>query len=110
MSAVKITFVEVDGTERIIEDAEIGETMMQVAQANGIAGILGECGGGCACGTCHIYVDPEWQSVIGEPDDVEDMTLDMVFETRKPNSRLCCQIDVSEQMDGLRVTVAPESL
>ncbi len=110
MSAVKITFVEVDGTERVIEDAEIGETMMQVAQANGIEGILGECGGGCACGTCHVYVDSEWQSVIGEPDDVEDMTLDMVFETRKPNSRLCCQINVTEQMDGLRVTVAPESL
>ena len=110
MSAVKITFVECSGTEKVVEQAEVGSTMMQIATANGIDGILGECGGGCACGTCHVYVEPEWQDVVGGPDDVEDMTLDMVFETRKPNSRLCCQITVSEEMDGLRVIVAPETL
>lgn len=110
MSEVKITFVDCRGTEKVVEDARVGETMMQIATANGIDGILGECGGGCACGTCHIYIDPEWHHVVGAPDDVEDMTLDMVFETRKPTSRLCCQITVSEKMDGLRVVVAPESL
>ncbi len=110
MSDIKITFVECNGSEKTIKDAEAGETIMQVATANGIEGILGECGGGCACGTCHIYIDPEWSQVVGEPDDVEDQTLDMVYETRKPTSRLCCQVTVNEQMDGLRVTVAPESL
>ena len=110
MSVVKITFVERSGAEKVVEDAEIGDNMMQVATANGIDGILGECGGGCACGTCHIYIDPEWQDVVGPADDVEDMTLDMVSETRKPTSRLCCQIKVSEAMDGLRVVVAPEAL
>ncbi|MDY6921895.1 MAG: 2Fe-2S iron-sulfur cluster-binding protein [Pseudomonadota bacterium] len=110
MSEVTITFVDINGEEQVIKDAEVGETMMQVATANNVEGILGDCGGGCACGTCHVYVDPEWQSVVGEPDDVEDMTLEMVFDARKPNSRLCCQITVSEQLDGLKVTVAPESL
>lgn len=110
MSAVKITFVETSGVEKVVENVDVGDNIMQVATANGISGILGECGGGCACGTCHIYVDPDWHGVVGEPNDVEDMTLDMVFETRKPTSRLCCQITVSEQMDGLRVAVAPETL
>lgn len=110
MNEIKITFVDSHGIEKVIHDARIGETMMQVATANGIDGILGECGGGCACGTCHIYIDPQWQSVVGPPDDVEDMTLDMVFETRKPTSRLCCQIRINKNMDGLRVVVAPESL
>ncbi len=110
MGAVKITFVDSTGTEKVVEDADVGDSMMQIATANGVTGILGECGGGCACGTCHIYVDAAWQDVVGAPDDIEDMTLDMVYETRQPNSRLCCQITVSEQMDGLRVTVAPESL
>lgn len=109
MSEVKITFVEPDGNEHVIEDADVGVSMMEVAKANNVVGILGDCGGGCACATCHVYVDPEWQDVVGEPDDIEDMTLDMVSDIRKPTSRLCCQIAVSEQMDGLRVTVAPDS-
>jgi len=110
MSVVKITFVECSGTEKVVEDAAVGDTMMQVATSNGIEGILGECGGGCACGTCHIYIDPEWHSIVGAADDIEDMTLDMVSETRKPTSRLSCQIKVSAEMDGLRVIVAPEAL
>lgn len=110
MSEITVTFVEINGTEKVIKDAGVGENIMQVATANEVEGILGECGGGCACGTCHIYVDPEWEGVIGGPNDVEDMTLDMVFETRKPNSRLCCQIELTEDMNGLRVMVAPESL
>lgn len=110
MSAVKIIFVDVSGNEKVVADAGIGETMMQVAMNNDIEGILGECGGGCACGTCHVYVDDNWQEVLGEPDEVEDMTLDMVYETRKSNSRLCCQVIINESMDGVKVTVAPESL
>lgn len=109
MSEIRITFIERNGHEKTIENAKVGETIMQVATAHGIDGILGECGGGCACGTCHIYVEDDWQTVVGSADDIEDMTLDMVYETRKPTSRLCCQIILNEQMNGLRVQVAPES-
>lgn len=109
MSEIRITFIECNGDEKTIENAKVGETVMQVATDHGITGILGECGGGCACGTCHIYIDDNWQNVVGNADDIEDMTLDMVYETRKPTSRLCCQITLSEQMNGLRVQVAPES-
>ena len=110
VTEVKITFVECSGEEKVVDNANVGDTIMQVATSAGVNGILGECGGGCACGTCHIYVDPEWQSVVGDADDIEDMTLDMVYETRKPTSRLCCQITINENMDGLRVMVAPETL
>lgn len=110
MSEIKVTFIEKNGTEVVIDDAAVGDNVMQIATANGIDGILGECGGGCACGTCHVYVDPDWQEVVGGPDDIEDMTLEMVYETRQPNSRLCCQITLTEQMNGLKVTVAPETL
>ncbi|GAB3102798.1 2Fe-2S iron-sulfur cluster binding domain-containing protein [Aestuariicella hydrocarbonica] len=107
MSGVTITFVEPDGTEKIIEDAVVGESLMNVAKDNGVEGIWGDCGGGCACGTCHVYVDEKWQDVVGKPDDIEEMTLDMVTEAQQDNSRLCCQIQVSPELDGVRLTVVP---
>lgn len=110
MSEIKITFIEPSGAEKVIEDADDGLTMMEVAKAHGVEGILGDCGGGCACATCHVYVDPDWQAVVGEPDEIEDMTLDMVSDIRKPGSRLCCQITVGEELNGLRVTVAPDAV
>jgi len=109
MSAVKIIFVESSGAEKVVADAAVGDSLMQVATSNGVQGILGECGGGCACGTCHIYIDQDWHEVVGAADDVEDMTLDMVGDTRRPTSRLCCQVTIREEMDGLRVIVAPEA-
>ena len=108
MSGIKITFVELDGTEKLIADADEGESLMELAKANGVEGILGDCGGGCACATCHVYVDREWMDVVGKPDEIEDMTLDMAGEVYKDNSRLCCQLTVSPELDGLRVTVAPQ--
>ncbi len=107
MSDIKVIFVEADGTEKTVTDAPVGESMMEVAKANGIIGILGDCGGGCACGTCHVYVDADWQEVVGGPDDIEEMTLDMVSVVHQANSRLSCQIKLTSEMDGLRVTVAP---
>lgn len=107
MSAIKITFVQANGSEKTINDGVVGESLMELAKANGVDGILGDCGGGCACATCHVYVAPEWQEKVGKPDDIEDMTLDMVSDIRKPGSRLCCQISVSQELDGLRVEVAP---
>jgi 2Fe-2S ferredoxin len=107
MSGITITFVEADGNEKVIEDAVEGETLMELARANGVEGILGDCGGGCACATCHVYVDPDWMEAVGKPDDVEDMTLDMAGDVYKSNSRLCCQISARGNLDGLRVIVAP---
>lgn len=108
MSSVTVTFVQPDGSEKIVDDAVVGESLMNVAKDHNIEGILGDCGGGCACGTCHVYVDPQWQAVVGAPDDVEDMTLDMVAaDAMQPNSRLCCQVVVKPEMDGLKVVVAP---
>lgn len=104
---IKITFVQMDGVEKVIEDATPGESLMELAKANGVDGILGDCGGGCACATCHVYVDPEWMATVGAPDDIEEMTLDMVADVHKPNSRLSCQVRVSPALDGLRMTVAP---
>ena len=107
MDKVKVTLVERDGTEVTIEDAAIGESLMVVAKGRGVDGILGECGGGCACATCHVYIEPEWQEVVGPPDVLEEMTLDGVAHIVQDNSRLGCQILLSEEMDGLRVLVAP---
>lgn len=107
MGAIKVTFVQMDGVEKTITDGEVGESLMELAKANGVAGILGDCGGGCACATCHVYVEPDWMKVVGQPDDIEGMTLDMVSEVYKPNSRLCCQIRLKPEMDGLRMAVAP---
>jgi 2Fe-2S ferredoxin len=106
MSEIKIIFIETDGTEKIVENAKLGATMMDVARANGIDGILGDCGGGCACATCHVYVDSDWQAVAGEPDEIEEMTLDMAGDVQ-PNSRLSCQLVLNADMDGIKVTVAP---
>jgi 2Fe-2S ferredoxin len=107
MSAITVTFVQADGVEKKIADAEPGESLMELAKANGVEGILGDCGGGCACATCHVYVDPQWLDVVGPPDEIEEMTLDMVSDIHTSSSRLCCQIQVRPELDGLRVTVAP---
>lgn len=103
---MKVTFVQMDGVEKTIEGAE-GETLMELARDNGVDGILGDCGGSCSCATCHVYVDPAWTEAVGKPDDVEDMALEMVYDAVKDNSRLCCQIQVKPELDGIRVKVAP---
>lgn len=107
MSSITITFVQQDGVEKVIEGATPGESLMELGRSNGVEGILGDCGGACACATCHVYVEAEWQAVVGTADDVEEMTLDMVSDVHKSNSRLCCQIQVRDELNGLRVKVAP---
>jgi len=99
---VKITYIDSAGTARTV-DAEIGATVMETAIKNSIPGIEAECGGACACSTCHVYVDEAWTEKIGEPAPMEEDMLDFAFDVR-PNSRLSCQIKVSEQLDGLVVT------
>ena len=105
---MKVTFVQNDGVEKTIEDLDPDQSLMEAARNNGVKGILADCGGGCACATCHVYVDPQWQSLVGPPDSVEAGVLDML-EALKENSRLSCQIKLRPELDGLRVTVAPES-
>jgi 2Fe-2S ferredoxin len=106
MASITITFVQQDGAEKAVA-AEAGESLMEAARAAGVEGILGDCGGGCACATCHVYVDPGWIAVVGAPDDVEEMTLDMASDPRPGSSRLCCQIRARAELEGLRVEVAP---
>ena len=98
---VKITYVDADGTARTVE-AEEGSTVMENAVRNGIPGIEAECGGACACATCHVYVAEEWREAVGEPEPMEEDMLDFAFDVR-PNSRLSCQIRVRAALDGLVV-------
>ncbi|MEM9670261.1 MAG: 2Fe-2S iron-sulfur cluster-binding protein [Pseudomonadota bacterium] len=102
----KVVFVDHEGTERPI-DASNGETVMEVAVKNAIPGIDADCGGACACATCHVYVDASFMGSIGEPEAMEQSMLDFA-ENVQENSRLCCQIQMSEALDGLRVQT-PES-
>jgi 2Fe-2S ferredoxin len=99
---VKITYIDSGGTPRTVE-GEVGSTVMETAIRNGIPQIEAECGGACACSTCHVYVDEAWRAVTGEPSPMEEDMLDFAYEVR-PNSRLSCQIRVAEDMDGLVVT------
>ncbi|MEO9969159.1 MAG: 2Fe-2S iron-sulfur cluster-binding protein [Hyphomonadaceae bacterium] len=102
----KITYIDHEGTEREIE-AKNGETVMEVAVKNGVPGIDADCGGACACATCHVYVDAGFAEKVGTPEAMEQSMLDFA-ENVKPTSRLCCQITVTDALDGLKVTT-PES-
>ncbi|MEP5764380.1 MAG: 2Fe-2S iron-sulfur cluster-binding protein [Halieaceae bacterium] len=96
-----ITLIEHDGTSHTI-DAETGKSIMLNAVDNAVPGIDADCGGACACGTCHCFVDADWRAATGEVDILEEAMLGMRPD-RAENSRLSCQIDVSEDMDGLVV-------
>ena len=99
----KITFITHDGKEHVVE-AQNGTTVMENAIKNSVPGIEAECGGACACATCHVYVEEEWLPVTGGPDVMEEDMLDFAWEG-KPNSRLSCQIKVVDELDGLVVRV-----
>ena len=99
----KITYIAFDGTPFKI-DAENGSTVMENAIRNGVPGIEAECGGACACATCHVYVDEAWREKVGGPSPMEEDMLDFAFDVR-PNSRLSCQIKVRDELDGLIVRV-----
>ncbi len=99
----KLTYVAFDGTSFEV-DAENGSTVMENAIRNAVPGIEAECGGACACATCHVYIDEAWTDVVGEPEAMEEDMLDFAYEVR-PNSRLSCQIKVRGELDGLIVSV-----
>ena len=97
----KLTFIAHDGTQFDM-DAENGSTVMENAIRNAVPGIEAECGGACACATCHVYVDEAWTAQVGEPEAMEEDMLDFAYDVQ-PNSRLSCQIKVSDALDGLVV-------
>jgi 2Fe-2S ferredoxin len=99
----KIIFIGRDGT-RYELDGENGSTVMETAIKSGVPGIEAECGGACACATCHVYVDEAWAEKTGAPEPMEEDMLDFAYDVR-PTSRLSCQIRVSDELDGLTVTV-----
>ena len=102
----KITFIETNGNS-IETNAEIGSSLMKVAVSAGVSAIVAECGGSCACGTCHCYIKPDWLNKIASPKEDEVDMLEFVIE---PNefSRLSCQVTITEEMDGLVIQV-PET-
>ena len=100
----KISFINTSGNVAEV-DAKAGLTLMEVAVDNNIAGIVAECGGACACATCHAYIDEAWLGKLPAMDDMEDAMLDSALD-RRPNSRLSCQIEISDDLDGLALTVA----
>ncbi|MCA3715618.1 2Fe-2S iron-sulfur cluster-binding protein [Phenylobacterium sp.] len=102
----KITFIQHDGTEHVHE-GKTGLSVMEVAVKNNVPGIDADCGGACACATCHVYVDAAWLRKTGEKTAMEESMLDFA-EGVEPNSRLSCQIKVSDALDGLVVRL-PES-
>ncbi len=99
----KITFIQDDNSKQTIE-AENGTTVMEAAIKNMISGIDADCGGACACSTCHIYVESEWLEATGERAEMEEDMLDFAFDVRE-NSRLSCQIKVVPELNGLTVRV-----
>jgi 2Fe-2S ferredoxin len=99
----KITFIEPGGGRREI-DAPLGLTLMEAARQHGVQGIVAQCGGACACATCHVYVDPAWLARLGPREEMEEGMLETAWEPRA-NSRLSCQVHIMSDMDGLQVTV-----
>jgi 2Fe-2S ferredoxin len=102
----KITYIEAGGGEHVLE-VPAGLSVMQGAVRNGVLGIVAECGGNCACGTCRVYVDEAWRGRTGEASDIEAATME-IRDDLLPGQRLSCQIKVTEELDGLVVRM-PES-
>ena len=105
----KITYIGFDGTKYDV-DAEDGSTVMEAAIKNGVPGIEAECGGACACATCHVYVDDNWSSKTGEPEPMEEDMLDFAYEPDPSRSRLTCQLKVTDALDGLVVQMPEKQI
>jgi 2Fe-2S ferredoxin len=96
-----ITFIEHNGAEHVV-DAAVGSSLMSAAIDNLVPGVLGDCGGSCACGTCHGYIDANWIAQLPSPTSDEDAMLPGVLDMQS-NSRLLCQLQMTEHLDGLVV-------
>ena len=102
----KITFTQHDGSRTEV-DAELGQSVMEAAKSNGVPGIVADCGGACACATCHVHVHPSWFERTGSPDEMEIGMLDCAEDVAS-TSRLSCQIMVTVELDGLVVNIPAE--
>jgi 2Fe-2S ferredoxin len=100
----KIIWHDIRGQRREVE-VKAGSTAMEAALDHDVAGIIAECGGACACGTCHAYVAEPWLARLDAMDEMEDAMLEAARD-RKPNSRLTCQIEIRPELDGLELLVA----
>jgi 2Fe-2S ferredoxin len=105
----KITYIEHDGTEHVI-DVPAGMTVMEGARDNNVPGIDADCGGACACSTCHAYIDPAWVEKIPPKEAMEEDMLDFAWHPDPATSRLTCQIKVTEDMDGLIVRLPEKQI
>lgn len=94
-----IRFIEPSGTEHVVE-AENGQSVMEAATGSLVPGIVGECGGSCSCATCHVYIDQPWFEKLGTPGEMEEMMLEGAIEPGE-QSRLCCQIEIADDLDGM---------
>jgi 2Fe-2S ferredoxin len=99
----KITFILHDGTEKTV-DGIVGMSVMEAAVKHLVPGIDADCGGACACATCHVYVEPEWKEKLTKRAAMEEDMLDFAFDVQD-TSRLSCQIKITDALDGLRVRV-----
>ncbi|MEZ5729802.1 MAG: 2Fe-2S iron-sulfur cluster-binding protein [Burkholderiaceae bacterium] len=97
----KVTYIEYDGTEHPV-DVPVGASVMEGAVDNGVPGIDADCGGQCACATCHVYIDPAWVDKTGSRTEMEESMLGFAAVTQE-NSRLSCQIKMTDALDGLVV-------
>jgi 2Fe-2S ferredoxin len=103
----RITFIQFDGTQHSV-DIEDGQSLMRAAVSNSIPGIDADCGGSCACATCHVHVDSRWSAAVGPPASEMENELLQLAPDVKPDSRLSCQISMRKELDGI-VVYLPES-
>ncbi|HDR29213.1 2Fe-2S iron-sulfur cluster-binding protein [Rhodovulum tesquicola] len=105
----KITYIEFNGTQHVVEVAN-GLTVMEGARDNAIPGIDADCGGACACSTCHAYIHPDWVARLPPIEEMEADMLDFAYETDPKRSRLTCQIKVTDALDGLIVQMPEKQI
>ncbi len=104
----RITYIEHNGTEHTVEVA-VGLTVMEGAVNNNVPGIEADCGGACACSTCHAYVAPDWVEKLPAREDMEEDMLDFAYEPNE-RSRLTCQVKVTPELDGLVVQMPEKQI
>ena len=106
---VKITYIEFNGTEHTV-DVDKGLTVMEGARDNDIPGIEADCGGACACSTCHVYIDPNWIDKLPQKEDMEEDMLDFAYSPDPSLSRLTCQLEVTDDLNGLIVKMPEKQI
>ena len=105
---IHVTYTDSQGNSKTVE-AQEGSTVMETALRNSIPGIDAECGGACACATCHVYVDPAWTERLPKPQSDEMELLKELSDYQEATSRLSCQVDFTDALNGLKITIAQDT-